>query len=268
MPKGYPNTPRYAPPEEQEVHEAYASPEGMSRSIGANHLAAESAAEFAGELDRNKPIDDGIDRSRKHYAYWRYCVNEECVEPGHIARRGWITIGPSKVNKSGPPQALEFAEAYHAESLEDEYGPMLHNDTREAGPRQVNEIPGNPAAWLEHMFRKPGGFNEVPAEQWKALKLYKSARHARHRRDVTFSDMIACNLCAPGPSQMSREFVSREHLDAHNESAHKQERSSMAVAEAMGRVMNEKGDGGSTAALLSMINDLRSEVAALKSKEA
>jgi len=266
MPKGvYDRGTAVMAREDEEVHEAFMSPEGMARTIGANHLAAESAAEFSADLDRGKPIDDGIDKSWKHFAYWRYCVNEDCLHPGHIERRGWIVIGPSKVNRHGVAQAQEFAEAYHAVSLEDIYGPMPQNPVGTAGPRQGSEIPGNPAAWLEHMFRQPGGFKEVPAEQWKHLKLYRSKRHAKHRPDVSLNDMTICKICPPFPSPMSREFVERAHFDAHTESVHQNERQSMAIAEGVGRAMatNNRSDTGNTE-LLALIAELRSELNELK----
>ncbi len=253
MPRGVPNVPSF---------ETQISPETFNSQITANLLADEVAManNFSAELNRNQPVDDGIDKSFPYLAYWKYCVAEDCYEPGHVSRRGHIVVGPSKVHKYGPPQCQEFAEAYHAESLEDKYGPLPQNAPNQPGPRVAASIPGRPASWAEELFKKPGGFGEMPASQWKELRLHKYPNLAKYRPEITQADFIECELCPKG----QREFVEMAHLAAHQEALHPDQRSNIAVAEAMGRVMNDKQGGDVNAALLAMITELKSELDALK----
>lgn len=189
----------------------------------------------------NAPPEEVVaDVRQKHNAYWRYCTVARCPQEGHRLRHNWVMVGPSRKSFGGDQQCDIYRKAYHAESLEEEYGAyeQVNLDWHEGkGLRSGEFDPLHPDGVLETLLLA-GGVHEIPIRQFLTLRMHQNPIHLAARPDVrAYLEDNPGVWCDAGCA--SRWFLDKNDYDVHLESVHKDIKASVAAARETGRAITE-----------------------------
>ncbi len=217
-----------------------------------NAIAAMVAAEIKAFTDGARgPAGDAVafqGMVNRHEQFWKFCVDEDCMKPGHIARRGWVVVGPSMKSKKGAENFRQFRDMKHAEPLtkygQYEVGYELHK----------NASARLPFGKFTPIVTAPGGINEFPKDQITAMGWHRNPVIKRARPDVADVVDVMCPFgCRTGV------FASEDAKRQHVEAAHEKQMVSTALGEQISKPMEQiaalvaKQQGGGDATQIAAI---------------
>lgn len=222
-----------------DISEISAGPGVAYGSEMARAIAADAAAAVRGATDsRLAPPQKDHPKGHAHWlAWWRMCSDPDCLIGGHLARSGWITVGPGLRSRKGEEECADFAKLKHATRLEkyQEFSNYEGDGERYAPLQRI------PDFWIKHrlgfgqftwLVRQEGGLMEFPVEQIRQYRWHVSPSTAeiirKFRPDALVEPDFPCHFgCVIPP------FPSEDQYKRHVSAVHAEKSEMVALAEQM-----------------------------------
>lgn len=195
----------------------------------------------------------------RHYAFWKFCVDEECFIPGHVARRGWIVPGPSHLSRKGHLEVDDFQKSKHGVLLAQygDYSTWFRDDSF-AVVVSANWDPTMPFGQFTKLVTQPGGIREFPVSQIRAMRWHHVDLVKRLRPDACLQPDYPCPF-----ECVDRDFPEHDQLQRHIQVMHSDKAQIVALGaelrkpmEAMVAMQEARGDDPNLAVIARALSAL------------